>query len=305
MKITVFTPTYNRSNTLERLYNSLTHQDDSLFEWLVIDDGSTDDTISLLKKFKNNASFSMRYLYQTNGGKHRAHNLAVKEAKGELMIIVDSDDELLPDAISIIWDEWDSISLKERKFYSGIWGNCVDNDQKIIGKNLPKNSVDGSLFQLTSKGIVSGEKLPCFRIDILKEFFFPELEGNTECVPEGVCWIPISEKYKIRFIDQPLRIYHKDENDVNALINKSINPKYGAWGKMLFSIVIINFCGKYFPSYLLIFFKSSINISRFCLHTNIPLSNSINNINSLFAKVITMLLIPIGVGKYFLDFLRK
>ena len=74
---------------------------------------------------------------------------------------------------------------------------------------------------------------------------------------------------------------------------------------MLFSIVVINLWGKYFPSYLLIFIKSSINVSRFSLHAGISLSNSINDISSLFAKMITILFLPLGVGKYFLDFLRK
>ena len=99
MLITVFTPTYNRAHTLERLFDSLMAQTSREFEWLVVDDGSTDQTESLIKEFSAKAAFSVRYIYQTNGGKHRAHNAAIKLAAGELVIILDSDDCLLPHAV--------------------------------------------------------------------------------------------------------------------------------------------------------------------------------------------------------------
>src|SRR6516164_10922801 len=97
--ITVFTPTYNRAGKLRQVFDSLCRQPGNLFEWLVVDDGSTDNTPSILEEFSRNASFPVRVLRQPNGGKHRAHNAAVQAARGELTIVLDSDDELLPGAL--------------------------------------------------------------------------------------------------------------------------------------------------------------------------------------------------------------
>jgi len=114
-QITVFTPTYNRSNSLKRVYKSLLKQNHELFEWLVVDDGSSDDTHEVLLELKQNAPFKIQYFYQVNGGKHRAHNTALGLANSELMLILDSDDELYPYAIDAISREWLSVPDSVRK----------------------------------------------------------------------------------------------------------------------------------------------------------------------------------------------
>ena len=115
LPVTILTPTFNRKHTLNRVYKSLLKQDYMLFEWLLIDDGSTDLTKDLIKELKEKAPFKIRYRYQKNGGKHRAHNTGVLIAGGILTIILDSDDTLVEGAIRIIWDSWDSISENEKK----------------------------------------------------------------------------------------------------------------------------------------------------------------------------------------------
>lgn len=100
--ITVFTPTYNRENTLARLYESLKEQTYKDFEWLIVDDGSTDSTSSLIQKFQEENIIQIRYYYTSNGGKHRAINFGVKKANGELFFIVDSDDYVMPNVLEII-----------------------------------------------------------------------------------------------------------------------------------------------------------------------------------------------------------
>src|SRR6266568_2184665 len=119
LPITVFTPTYNRAHTLTRAFNSLTKQQCTLFEWLVIDDGSTDETTSILESARRLAAFDIRVIKQPNGGKHRAHNTAVRQSKGELTLILDSDDELVPGAIEDIWREWCAIPTSERTEFAG------------------------------------------------------------------------------------------------------------------------------------------------------------------------------------------
>ena len=108
MKVTVFTPTYNRAYIISELYESLKKQDFTDFEWLVIDDGSEDHTEDLFKQWQNEYNdFPIRYYKVNNGGKHRAINKATELAKGELFFIVDSDDKLVSDALEKIvsWEE--------------------------------------------------------------------------------------------------------------------------------------------------------------------------------------------------------
>ena len=102
VSITVFTPTYNRGYTLKKLYNSLKKQSDNDFEWLIIDDGSTDDTKSLVKDFIKENKVNIRYMYKKNEGKYKAINTAIDLAKGELFFIVDSDDWITEDSIETI-----------------------------------------------------------------------------------------------------------------------------------------------------------------------------------------------------------
>ena len=102
IKITIFTPTYNRDYIIINLYKSLLIQTLKDFEWLIIDDGSTDNTELLVSSFIKDNKINIRYIKQQNGGKHRAINKALEEAKGELFFIVDSDDQLVDNAIERI-----------------------------------------------------------------------------------------------------------------------------------------------------------------------------------------------------------
>ena len=107
MIFTVFTPTFNRAHTLHRVYTSLCSQTFTNFEWLVVDDGSEDGTEKLVMRWKKEAPFPVRYKKQKNSGKHMATNHGVSSARGELFVIADSDDEFLPNALKIFYDEWD------------------------------------------------------------------------------------------------------------------------------------------------------------------------------------------------------
>ena len=142
--ITVFTPAYNRANLLPRLFESLCKQTYKDFEWVIVDDGSVDETASLFSSnvndndnenfnssiFPSFNSFKVRYFYQENGGKHRAINRGVKEARGELFFIADSDDMLPPDALEIVAKQYEGI--KDDKSFAGVAGYDVHSDGKII-----------------------------------------------------------------------------------------------------------------------------------------------------------------------------
>lgn len=197
--ITVFTPTYNRAKLLPDLYESLKRQTCKDFEWVIVDDGSTDDTESLVKQWIPQADFSICYTKKENGGKQRAVNLGVQKAKGEYFFIVDSDDILTDNAVETALKWFDTI--KDEKGFGGIGGQKGYKNGKAIG-----DSFDGVYLDATSleraKYRITGDKAEIFYTDVLKKFPFPEFEGE-KFVPEALVYNRIAQAgYKLRWFNE-------------------------------------------------------------------------------------------------------
>lgn len=201
--ITIFTPTYNRANTLERLYNSLINQDCKDFEWLVINDGSTDHTKRLFDNWsKEKQAFNIRYIEIPNGGKQRAINEALRQAKGEYFFIVDSDDCLLPDAVSFIQKSFKTLP-KDDTFIgiSGIKGH-------FDGSPLRHSNIDPSIGYIDASNLerrrygLQADMAEAFYTEKLQKYKFPVWEGE-KFTPEAVVWDQIAlEGYKLRWFDK-------------------------------------------------------------------------------------------------------
>ena len=199
MMITVFTPTYNRGHLLQRLYESLCHQTFNDFEWIIIDDGSVDNTEDVVNTFISENKIDIKYIRQENGGKHRAINHGVRVAKGELFFIVDSDDLLPVDSLETIYQTYKDI--RNEKSYGGMSGLDGFIDGRIIGNGLPQNTIDCNSIEIRNKYYVTGDMSEVFRTDVMKEFPFPEIEGEKFC-PEVLVWNRIAQKYKLRYINK-------------------------------------------------------------------------------------------------------
>ncbi len=167
---TIFTPTYNRSHTIHRVYDSLCAQTLRDFEWLVIDDGSTDDTSELIAKWISVADFPIRYIRQQHSGKHIAHNLAIREARGQLFGVLDSDDALLPDSLEKLAMAWNSIPISERPYFSGVCGLCCDRHGTVIGEQYPASPFDANLREVFYVRRIRGEKWGVTRTDVLRQY---------------------------------------------------------------------------------------------------------------------------------------
>ncbi|MCL2413891.1 MAG: glycosyltransferase family 2 protein [Bacteroidales bacterium] len=202
MTTTVFTPTFNRAYTLNQLYKSLIEQSDKNFEWLIVDDGSTDDTELLVEQFLSERQLSIRYLKQKNGGKQRAINRGVLEAKGELFFNVDSDDFLTFDAIEKIHSIWKNFADDPN-----LGGLCFRKKShrtgEIIGPKFPYQSFVASSLDVAFKYGVGGDKAEIFVTKKLKEYPFP-VPKNEKFVPEGYIWNKLSRKYPLLFVDDPV-----------------------------------------------------------------------------------------------------
>lgn len=202
--ITVFTPTFNRESTLRRLYESLLCQTNKNFEWLIVDDGSSDGTEELIKTFINgNNDFNIAYYKQPNGGKHRAINFGVHKAKGELFFIVDSDDYLTEDAIESLYCWSNSINDKDK--FAGVSGLRGYNNSEVIGGNMKKEYIDATNIQ-RGKFQLDGDKAEAYFTDVLKRFPFPEIDGEKFLL-EAVVWDTIAlNGYKIRWFNKIIYI---------------------------------------------------------------------------------------------------
>ena len=205
-RFTVFTPTYNRAHTLPRVYESLKNQTYKDFEWVIVDDGSSDGTADLIKGWQAEDRITIRFFYQENQGKHVAFNHGVLEAQGELFLTLDSDDACVPNALERFDYHWQGIPLAEREHFSGVTCLCMNAEGKIVGTRFPAAVMDSDAITLSVKHGVEGEKWGFHRTDILRQYPFPTFRSER-FVPEGVVWNRIGRKYKLRFIDEPLRIY--------------------------------------------------------------------------------------------------
>lgn len=201
MLITVVTPTYNRAYLLPRLYKSLCGQTFRDFEWIVVDDGSTDDTESILKSFIADGILNLRYLKKPNGGKHTAVNLGVKEAKGELLFIADSDDWLPSGALADVTEMYDSI--KDDDSFAGVCGLDGYDGGKVVGSGLPKPVIDAYPQEISTAWGVNGDLKEVLRTKIMQKFPFPEIDGEKFC-PEVLVWNRIGLKYKLRYFNKPI-----------------------------------------------------------------------------------------------------
>lgn len=204
--ITVFTPTFNRRHSIGEVYECLKNQTHKNFEWLVIDDGSSDGTRELFEnEILPNCNFTVRYYFQENLGKHMAHNKAIQLARGELFLPLDSDDTCVNTTLEVLWNAWSSIENKGE--YSGIGCLCINPETgNYVGKPFPSNYMISNDLEIYFKYKCSGEKWGCIRTDILKLFPFPKIEGARFC-PENVVWFKIAERYKKLYINEGLRHY--------------------------------------------------------------------------------------------------
>ena len=199
MLITVFTPTYNRASLLPRLYESLNAQSFKDFEWLIVDDGSVDDTESLIQSYIGEANTTIRYYKQANGGKHRAINHGVREAKGELFMIVDSDDRLPADALERVAYYYEQV--KDDTRFAGVCGLKCYFDGGQTGGEQPFDTTDCSMLDIRLKHHIVGDMAEVFRTEVLREMPFPEIEGERFC-PEALVWNRISQKYVMRYFHE-------------------------------------------------------------------------------------------------------
>ena len=220
--ITVITPTYNRAHLLPRLYDSLCRQTFTDFEWIVVDDGSTDDTQEVLAKLSadcnhkpQTSNLKPQTFKKENGGKHTAVNMGVKHAKGELVLILDSDDELPETSLADIAEEWQRVKdngLIEKgdgeKPIGGLCGYMAHRNGEVISKPLVHTVCDE--FKMWYYYHINHDMCEVFRTEVLLRNPFPEIRNERFC-PEDLVWARIAKNYSLQIF--PKVIYFRDYLD--------------------------------------------------------------------------------------------
>lgn len=203
--LTVLTPTYNRADRLEDLFKSLSSQTDKGFEWLVVDDGSRDNTKELVESFKDKSDFKISYIYKENGGKHTALNKGIKEINSELTFIVDSDDTLTADAVK-------TINEYSEKYEDKSYNLCGFSflrqypDGKINGNKFPEDEWVVSYIEARiNSGDNTSDKAEVFYTHCLKEFPFPEFKSE-KFLGEDIVWLRMARKYNMVHINKAIYI---------------------------------------------------------------------------------------------------
>lgn len=201
MKYTIFTPTYNRAKLLPKLYDSIAVQESRDFEWLIIDDGSVDNTGEVVQSFISKGEMNIRYIKQNNGGKHIAFNRAIEEAQSEWFVCIDSDDPLVPDAIAnmdkalAMIDGYDNVA--------GVVGVCVTPAGERIGY-VPGDSLFSNTIECRDRYHLQCEP-EIYRLSFLKNYRFPVFAGE-KFITEAVLFDILTEKHPLLYTNYPMQV---------------------------------------------------------------------------------------------------
>ena len=230
--LTVFTPAYNRAYTLPRTYESMKLQNNTDFVWLIVDDGSSDNTAELVKQWQAEENgFEIRYIYKENGGMHTAHNTAYELCDTELNVCVDSDDALAPDAVQLIFDAWQKV--KDRG-YAGLLGLDAQFDGTVIGLGFPEDLTETTLSGYYRRG-GRGDKKVILRTDVVRQYPpYPTFEGER-FVPLGSLYTMIDRDWKLSVLDKVVCLveYMPDGSTHNMTRQYFRNPNGFRYGRLV------------------------------------------------------------------------
>ncbi len=285
---TVFTPIFNRSEYILRVYDSLCKQKYQDFEWLIIDDGSTDNPEGLINDLKTKSKFNILYYYKSNGGKHSTFAYAYSLANGEFLINLDSDDALSDNCLSTLYNYWFRLNDKDR--FIGITGLCIDQYGKLVGDKFPSDLFISNSLDCQYKHKIKGEKFGMQRLSILKEFSFPETNTNGY-FGEGYIWDRIALKYDTLYINEVLRIYFLEKK---SSIMNNLNSSKNLVSTRIYMLDRVNMFNHYFWFSPLHFIYYTFKYLYLSFLLKISFFVIVKEISSYSFKILSIILSPLA-----------
>ena len=281
--LTVFTPTFNRAYTLHKCYESLRRQTSKDFVWLIIDDGSSDNTKELVESWINEKEVDIRYHYQNNKGMHGAHNTAYELIDTQINTCIDSDDYMTDDAVEKIVEFWKS---NRNRGLAGFVALDAYENGEIIGTKLPSDISETTYFDIYNTLSVKGDKKFIYRSDLTKLYPYPIFEGE-KYVSLAYKYAKLDDDYKLGIMNEVVCIveYMEDGSSLNMFKQYRRNPKGFAF------IRIENMKNPRI---------SSKNKFKECIHyvSSGILSKDKQFLKKTPNKVMTVLAIPFGIALY-------
>lgn len=230
--LTVFTPTFNRAYCLHQVYNSLLRQTNKNFLWLIIDDGSSDNTEELVKNWIMENKIEIQYVFQENQGMHGAYNTAYENIDTELNVCIDSDDFMPDDAIENIHNFWEKYGNEK---YAGLVGLDAYFNGEIIGKKFPEDLKSSTLEDLYYKYKIPGDKKLVYRTKVVKSYpKYPSFPGEN-FVPHGSLFVQIDKDYELLLLNKVLVCveYLEDGSSRNIFKQYRKYPQGFRYGRLI------------------------------------------------------------------------
>jgi glycosyltransferase involved in cell wall biosynthesis len=294
---TIFTPTYNRAHTLGRVYDSLKKQTLQDFEWVIVDDGSSDATRTVVETWESEGpAFPIRYVFQINRGKHCAINRGVQEAHGFFFIIFDSDDACAPQALERFAYHWQAIPEGDRGHFCGVTSLSQDQKGRLVGVPFPGDAVVSDHLEMIYKFKIKNEMWLCVRTAVMREFPFPEIDG-LRYIPEATVWARMARTYRTMYINETLRVYWQDQPSLLVGSSPADNAQEGRFGLLSVLTEQIDWF-IHDPTY---FFRSAIHYARFSFHSDVSLRLQISSLTNLRARMLWVMGLPIAWVVYLRD----
>ena len=283
--ISILTATYNRANLLPRIFESLQKQTNNNFEWIIIDDGSSDNTSEIVKSFSP-SNFKIHFFKKENGGKHTALNLGVKKCIGSHILMLDSDDKLPCKAIEILYNKIDN----SPEYLAGVVGRKADLSGNIIGSKNHFTDFISNYLEASYIKKIKGDLTEVLKREIMLEFPFPIFKNEKFC-PEDLVWNRIAQKYDLLFFNESIyNAEYQEEGLTNSIVKiRMSSPKASMTHYSELASYDIPFKEK---------IKATINFWRFSFNDkDWSFKNKLNKVNKLYS----LFCLPLGLFMYIND----
>lgn len=301
IQITIIIPTYNRKATLPRTLRSIDRQTVKDFNCIIVDDGSTDGTEQVVEDLREELSFEFVYFYKENGGVLSARLFAAEQAQTELIMPIDSDDEITEDAVEVCLKTWNSLSPEDRKKYYGLKCVCLDYETSKVVGSFFSDDINICSYRRYFKEDSCGERFAVSRRDIFlqqyREYKALMAEANSKFVPEGTLHIKYEMQYRYFCINDALRIYHRE--NPNSLSHGVIRQEICRVSYFAHTYILTHyFPNKKMPIELCL--RHSLYAIKFGLLLKYRLSKMFNDVGNTHNRIVLALSLPFGIGNYLL-----
>ncbi|MBI1325976.1 glycosyltransferase [bacterium] len=292
--LTVFTPTYNRAHTLPDVYRSLAEQTDKDFLWLIVDDGSTDETAAQVARWQSEGLVPIRYVFQENAGKHFAFNRAIEIADSELFECLDSDDMLKPRCVERLKYHWRRMR-SENSQAKAICFLLSDSDGGEWNEDFSEDEFEAYFAEKVCDGTLRADVWLAFDTEAIKRHRYLE-KWRKIYFPDAMMPYAVSADAKVRFVNERLGIYRWNPADAERLSNFSRPENLrrgGALSLFLGNWIRLNYAGRLIRKYPVYHLKLATQYDRFADLANISLKERIRMLDRKDARLLAVLtLIP-------------